>query len=260
MGSLLMANVYHPNFFAGLSGLDLPVPKYQFPLEFQQTSRLTYYATFFNSIEINSSFYKIPRKATVERWAESVPGNFRFTFKLFREITHVKNLDFNPDLIDQFVQTIAYAGIKKGSILLQFPPSLHSEHILSLERILNSLKAADTENAWDIVVEFRNSQWYTHEVYEMLSSYNVTLVRQDIPASATPLIHTSSACVYVRFHGPTGNYRGGYADAFLHEYAEYIHDWLSEGKVVYVYFNNTAGDAFNNLRTLNDLLGFHQLK
>ena len=60
--------------------------------------------------------------------------------------------------------------------------------------------------------------------------------------------------IYVRFHGPTGNYRGSYSDDVLSEYAGYIMDWVDEGKIVYVYFNNTAGDAFNNLQTLNNLV------
>jgi uncharacterized protein YecE (DUF72 family) len=71
-----------------------------------------------------------------------------------------------------------------------------------------------------------------------------------MPASATPLINLLSNNIYVRFHGPTGNYRGSYPDAFLLEYASYIKEWLSDKKMVCVYFNNTAGDAFNNLTTL----------
>jgi uncharacterized protein YecE (DUF72 family) len=255
-----MTNAFHPNFFAGLSGLALPLPKYQFPEQFQQTSRLTYYSSFFNSIEINSTFYKIPRSATVGRWAESVPENFKFTFKLFREITHAKNLDFDLQLIDQFMQTITSTGTKKGCILIQFPASLSSDHILSFENILKSLKFKDTENSWSLAVEFRNSEWYNDELYEMLNNYGVALVRHDMTKSATPAITTSANFVYVRFHGPTGNYRGSYTDAFLSEYTEYILDWLIEGKMVYVYFNNTAGDAFENLRRLNELLSFRPLK
>ena len=61
--------------------------------------------------------------------------------------------------------------------------------------------------------------------------------------------------MYVRFHGPTGNYRESYVDDFLYEYASYINEWIEEGKTVYVYFNNTMGDAFNNLKYLNAKLG-----
>ena len=60
--------------------------------------------------------------------------------------------------------------------------------------------------------------------------------------------------MYLRFHGPTGNYRESYSEDFLNEYATYISAWIEEGKEVYVYFNNTMGDAFNNLKTINGLL------
>ena len=67
-----------PGLYVGLSGLELPIPKYQFPPEHQASSRLTYYTTYFNTIEVNSSFYKIPRAATLTRWASSVPRDFVF--------------------------------------------------------------------------------------------------------------------------------------------------------------------------------------
>ena len=61
-----------------------------------------------------------------------------------------------------------------------------------------------------------------------------------------------SMAIYVRFHGPQGDYRGTYDEAFLHEYAAYIYEWLVEGKSVFVYFNNTMGKAFDNLKKLNE--------
>jgi uncharacterized protein YecE (DUF72 family) len=243
-----------PNFYSGLSGLQLPVPKYLYPSEHKNSSRLTYYSTFFSSIEINSSFYKIPMKSTVARWASSVNDYFKFTFKLFREVTHSKNLNFDESHIEKFMQSIMSCGTRNGCLLIQFPPGLKKENIAQLEKILTLIKIADPADLWNIAVEFRNKGWYNDDVYCILNAYNASLVIQDMPASATPFIHTSSKCVYVRFHGPTGNYRGSYTDALLLEYTEYIKEWLGEGKIVYAYFNNTAGDAFNNLTTLNNFL------
>jgi len=244
----------HREFYAGLSGIELPVPKYQFPSEFQKTSRLTYYATFFNSIEVNSSFYKIPMKATVIRWASSVPGNFRFTFKLFREVTHIKDLAFEASYVARFLEIISHVGEKRGCLLVQFPPSLQSESIRQLEKLLSAISEGDPDRTWPVAVEFRNRAWYIPEVYDLLEFHKASLVIHDIQRSATPLNIVFSDEIYVRFHGPTGNYRGSYTEAFLQEYAEYIQDWLKERKNVYVYFNNTAGDAFNNLRTLKRLI------
>lgn len=239
------------NFFSGLSGLELPIPKYKFPLEYQKTSRLTYYAAHFNSLEVNRSFYKIPLKRTVTKWASSVPEDFKFTFKLFKEITHQKNLKFDSMYIEQFMEAVSHTGTKKGCILVQFPPSLKNENLEQLDNLLRSIKSFDGETAWKVAVEFRNKGWYNDDVYNVLNSHRVSLVIHDIPSSATPLFDYSSDVIYIRFHGPTGNYRGTYPDAFLNEYTEYIKEWLSESKTVYVYFNNTMGDAFNNLTTLN---------
>ena len=76
----------------------------------------------------------------------------------------------------------------------------------------------------------------------------------DKPKSATPIINCDLDFRYVRFHGPSGNYRESYPDAFLSEYASYIKEWLLEGKKVFVYFNNTMGEALNNLQTLESLI------
>lgn len=249
-----MTNEQYANFHAGLSGIELPVPKYQFPPEYHNASRLMYYATFFNSIEINSSFYKIPMKRTVVRWASSVPSDFKFTFKLFREITHVRDLAFEVSHIAEFLQTISYVEEKKGCLLVQFPPSLQSENIGQLGELLTAIQKADPQRMWHVAVEFRNRGWYIPEVYDLLESHNASIVIHDIQRSATPVNTISSNVIYVRFHGPTGNYRGSYTEAFLQEYAEYLKDWLADAKKVYVYFNNTAGDAFNNLRMLRNLM------
>jgi uncharacterized protein YecE (DUF72 family) len=243
-----------PTLHSGLSGIELPVPKYQFPSEYQKSTRLTYYATFFNTIEVNSSFYKIPMARTVEKWASSVNNQFKFTFKLFREVTHCKNMEFDPAHIKQFMDVINHIGDKRGCILVQFPPSLLENNIHQLDKLFNTIKTADPDNHWKVAVEFRNKGWYNDDVYELLKTHNASLVIHDIQKSATPFIHTSSDFFYMRFHGPTGNYRGSYTDAFLHEYAGYIKEWLAERKTGYVYFNNTAGDAFRNLIAFNGLV------
>jgi uncharacterized protein YecE (DUF72 family) len=251
---VMLSNKQYPHYFSGLSGIQLPVPKYKFPEEYKDASRLTYYSTYFNSIEINSSFYKIPMPATIARWRTSVHDNFRFTFKLFREITHEKDLKYDPGLIVKFLEAIAHAGTKNGCILVQLPPKLTNASTPRLEQLLNALRLADAAGLWNIAVEFRHKSWYTNETYDILEAYGCSLVMQDMPKCATPLRENTSSVTYVRFHGPTGNYRGSYTDDFLREYAEYIQEWLKHGKTVYVYFNNTAGQAFDNLTTLNRLI------
>lgn len=161
-------------------------------------------------------------------------------------------LEFNESHIEQFFSVISMAGSKKGAVLIQFPPSLGITNIHPLDALLRTISKINEDQRWDIAVEFRNKSWYADDTYDLLSNYSCSLVIQDMPKSATPFIdHSHEKAIYVRFHGPSGNYRDSYSESFLAEYAGYIKDWLEDGKRVYAYFNNTAGDAYNNLRTLD---------
>ncbi len=246
--------IVQPGFYGGLSGLQLPIPKYLFPPPHEHSSRLTYYASFFNSIEINSSFYKLPMARTVGKWTEQVPVDFKFTFKLWREITHAPQLEFQEAHVQDFFSAIAQATPKMGCVLVQFPPSLGQMHIRQLGALLHCMRECSTNLGWKIAVEFRNNSWYVPDTYDLLQEHNAALVLQDIPKSKTPMVTHTADFIYTRFHGPTGNYRDSYTDPFLAEQALLIREWLGERKTVYCYFNNTMGDAFRNLETLNTYL------
>ncbi|MGI8599199.1 MAG: DUF72 domain-containing protein [Chitinophagaceae bacterium] len=237
-------------FYSGMSGVALPMPRSQYPPDFQGKSRLQYYASLFNSVEVNSIFYKLPRSSTVANWRDSVLDHFRFTFKISKTITHTKELNFKKEDVKAFVNTVAEIGDKKGCLLAQFPPSLKIDRINELQKLVESLGEA-TNDEWRIAMEFRNASWYDREVYELLNEYNITLVIHDIPASATPLSQLVGNFVYLRFHGPEPSYRGDYSYQTLEKYSVLIKSWMKDGKTVFVYFNNTMGNALNNLQTLN---------
>ena len=241
---------FSPGFYSGLSGLQLHIPRNMYPAPYENASRLTYYATLYNSIEFNSSFYKIPQPATVTKWTGSVMDKFRFTFKLWKEITHCKELNFKKEDVGLFIKAINNVQNKRGCLLIQLPPSLGKEYLEKLNNLLSCIREIEPVE-WKIAVEFRNKSWYNDAVYRLLNDFKAAIVIHDIPKSATPMINHASDFIYLRFHGPTGNYRGTYTVDFLSEYATYINEWLTEGKEVYVYFNNTMGEALNNLKTLN---------
>jgi uncharacterized protein YecE (DUF72 family) len=241
-------------FYSGTSGLNLHVGKIDYPPEFHGKSRLEYYASLFNSLEVNSIFYKLPRPATIANWAQVVPDDFRFTFKLSKTITHVKDLAFATKDINDFIATVNFAGNKRGCLLVQFPPSLKVDKLDRLQVLLEALGEATQHNEWRIAMEFRNSSWYEREVYELLEEYNISLVIHDIPASATPMNTLIGEFIYLRLHGPEARYRGSYSNYVLEQYAERIKEWMKDRKTVYAYFNNTAGDAVRNLMTLNEFM------
>ncbi|MEO8795651.1 MAG: DUF72 domain-containing protein [Daejeonella sp.] len=239
-------------FYSGTSGINLPVPnKLSYPLEFQDKSRLTYYSSLFNSIEINSSFYKVPMLSTVKKWVESVPEDFQFTFKLWKEISHSKLLLFEEQDVERFMNVIAHTGLKKGCLLVQFPPGLSSESMDQLETLLKNIRLHDPDCLWKIAVEFRNESWYQEQCYDLINAYQAAVVLHDKKQAGIFISDDHADFVYLRFHGINGDYRGDYPDEVMYEYSQYIKDWLSEGKMVYAYFNNTAGNAVNNLITLN---------
>ena len=236
--------------FFGMSGIVLPTPKYNFPFEFQNSSRLTYYSSLFNSIEINRSFYVLPRAKTLSRWYTEVPATFKFTFKLLKQITHSTGFQFRDSDVMEFMQTISNVREKRGCILIQFAASMKIDHADQLERLLSLIQMYNENNAWHVVIEFRDNSWYTEGIYDLMNHFSTTIVVHDKPGAPPVNIELKSKIKYLRFHGPRGDYRGSYDDAILHEYATYIQEWRETGNLVFVYFNNTNGDAYNNLRKL----------
>lgn len=179
-----------------------------------------------------------------------VPEGFRFTFKLFREITHAPQLDFDPVAIRKFMAVIANAGDKKGCLLVQLPPSIKIANLSRLARLMYSLRECDPDQEWKIALEFRHPSLYVDEIMQLLEEQGLGMVIQDKGTAASPLDSVNPGFCYLRFHGPDGNYRGTYREDVLAEYASYLTEWLREGKQVYVYFNNTMGEAYGNLNTL----------
>jgi uncharacterized protein YecE (DUF72 family) len=200
--------------FAGTSGLVVAIPKRDFGPEFQDKSRLAYYAQQENSIEINSTFYRVPQAKTIKRWAEEVPADFRFTFKLCKAVTHQKNLLFRAEDIAAFMHSISGAVDKQGCLLVQFPPSLQAGALPQLKELIEGLRQYN----WPLAVEFRHLSWYKEEIFNFLNSNDIALVIHDMPKSASPFKVTATDRVYLRFHGPSGNYKGCYAEGFLYEY------------------------------------------
>ena len=241
------------NYYSGTSGLLLPVRnKLFYPEEFKDKSRLCFYSSLMNSIEINSSFYKVPMASTVKKWADDVPEGFRFTFKLFREITHNIALAFDPQTIKRFMEVIGAAGDKKGCLLIQFPGSVRIGDLKQLSLMIQVIRDSDPDRLWNIALEFRHVSLYNDDVYRLLEDFAMAMVIQDKPPAVTPILDWDLPFVYLRFHGPGGSYRGSYEDNILQEYTGYVRDWMAEGKTVYAYFNNTMGSALDNLFTLRD--------
>lgn len=242
-------------FYSGTSNLVLPVPnKLYYPDAFKDKSRLYYYSHLQNTIEINQTFYKIPRAQTMAKWAEEVTDEFKFSFKLFKGFTHDKNFVYELSDLERFVDSINAVGQHAGCILIQLPPGVGYDKWWLVHRLLLQLSDLNSDAQWQLVLEVRNKTLYTDEVADELSKMRVGLVLHDKRPSTPPLNYISGPVLYMRLHGPSGDYRGSYADEQLEAYAEIINDARAEGTSVYVYFNNTLGSAWKDLERLNNMV------
>jgi len=238
----------------GTSGIVVPGTKVTFPEEFKSGSRLHYYGSLFNTLEINSSFYKIPLAKTFKKWSEEVPENFTFTVKCWRGITHAKHLEITDADIDVFMATIATVGSKAGCLLIQFPPSINVSYLKKVEKILERITYNDTNQQWRLAIELRHMSWYCDAAYAVFEKYKAAVVLHDMPGSTTPLQVPITNLLYLRFHGPTGNYDGCYSPDFIKSRAEQVQQWKNTVSNIYIYFNNTIGGAYENAQMFNQFL------
>ena len=239
--------------FIGTSNVVLSGNKQSFPAAYQSKSRLYYYSTLFNSVEINSSFYKVPQLKTLRKWSLDVAQNFIFTLKLWQDVTHTKNLLTDLNNIDTFINAAEGVGDKKGCILIQFPGKITLDYYKEVEGILSRLSEQDPQNNWRKAIEFRDLSWYVNETLELVDEYGASIVLHDMPKSKNEIPNNNAPFIYIRFHGADGDYRGSYTDEFLSKQYKNIQGWLKSGKDVYVYFNNTIGSAFDNAMSLKKM-------
>ncbi|HEX8547109.1 MAG TPA: DUF72 domain-containing protein [Cytophagaceae bacterium] len=239
------------NIRIGTSGIVVPGKQQDYPEEHKGKSRLQYYSNLYNTVEINSTFHKVPLARTLVKWEGEVHDDFIFTLKLWRGITHNKKLAFQLPDIDLFMGVAEHIQ-KKGCLLIQFPASINYNYANNVEEILERIKSHKTK--WQLCLEVRHSSWYQEHFYEMLNKYSASLVFHDIAASKPPFVSLESDTIYFRYHGPEGNYRGSYSNHFLEQQADYMKEWLKKGKMVYAYFNNTMGSALENSHYLQQLL------
>lgn len=207
-----------------------------YPEGLAQKNWFTYYASRFNSIELNGTFYKIPAVENLEKWYNASPENFSFSVKAPRLVTHYKQLKECDAILDEFYDIIQRGLQEKLSLILfQFPPSFtYSDD--RLQRIINTLSQGIKK-----VVEFRHAGWWQPEVYDALSKNHIVFSGISHPSLPDNIIINNKA-VYYRFHGVPGLYYSGYSEQFIKAIADKLLK-QKESKEAFLYFNNTATAA-----------------
>ena len=221
-----------------------------YPTGTRPAEMFKFYARYFNTVEINNSFYRLPAAETFDAWRESSPSNFCFALKASRFITHMKKLKEPRSSSEKFFLVTQRLQQKLGPILFQLPPQWN----VNVERLAEFLVALPREHTY--AVEFRDESWFVAPVFELLRKFNVAYCIHDFAAMRVP-IEITADIAYVRFHGPTvAKYAGSYSEIQLRAWADRIESWRSRVSAVYVYFNNDpGGEAVKNALTLKDLVG-----
>lgn len=197
---------------------------------------LPFYAERFGTVELNNSFYRLPRKAGFAAWRRTVPAGFVFSVKASRYLTHLKRLKQPSDPLRRFLTRAAALQATLGPVLFQLPGQFHVD-IPRLRRFLGVLGRQRYVPGLRAVLEVRHESWLVPEVFDLLERANVALCLQDW-RDAPVREPVTADFVYIRRHGTTHRYGGSYTDPMLRSDAREIGAWLSEGRDVYVYFNN----------------------
>jgi len=205
-----------------------------YPLDVPKTRWFEYYAARFDTVEINNTFYRLPEQSTFAAWAARAPSGFIFAIKASRFLTHMKKLKDPEEPLDRLFSRMRPLKNHLGPVLYQLPPGWKLDRE-RLEHFLQELPAGVRH-----VLEFRDPSWYADDVKTMLARHGVSLCLHDMRGSATGRERVGPI-VYVRFHGTSGHYNGGYPDDRLGAWAEWLNAQRAKGADVYAYFNNDVG-------------------
>lgn len=214
-------------------------------------SHLARYSGRFNAVEINSSFYRPHRPQTYARWAAAVPGDFRFSVKLPRAITHDARLDCDGDVLDAFLAEAGNLGARLGPLLVQLPPSLAFDAGVA-RRFLAALRA---RFGGTVVCEPRHRTWFRPEAEAVLAAQGIARAAADpaiVPEAGMP--GGTMDLVYVRLHGSPKMYCSAYPAAYLATLTERLAAFPA--REVWCVFDNTAeGAAPVNALALTEVMG-----
>jgi len=222
-----------------------------YPEGMERRDYFTYYSKYFDTVEINSTFYRLPFRNFVIGWTKKAPRGFLYAIKVNRRITHLKRLRNAQEDLTDFLKRLNPLKERSllGPLLLQLPPGLHFDLNL-LESFLNSLP-----EGYRFTIEFRHKSWLGEEVYNLLEEYNVAFCIISSP-KLPAIVKVTTNFSYIRMHGRKRWYDYLYSDEELKEWAEIVSKLHDEGNDVFMYFNNDPnGYAIKNALKMKKLLG-----
>lgn len=223
-----------------------------YPGDIKSTEWLEYYAKFFDTVEINASFYRMPKAQTVINWTKNAPKDFTFCPKMSRYITHIKRLKDCEEPLQYFFQIFEPMKKKMGPVLIQLHPSQKFDY----DRAGAFFELLKTEyRDYEFALEGRHATWLDDHAFDLMARYGVAWV---ISQSGVGFPYSEMATaknVYIRFHGPGKLYASRYTERQMQDWADKCKTWIKAGHIVWTYFNNTAeGHALENAKQLKEML------
>lgn len=210
---------------------------------------LKFYISYFQTVEMNNPFYRLPNESALRLWRESVPDHFVFSVKASRLITHIKRLKEPKQALTNFLERIDILNGKLGPILFQLPPRWN----VNIDRLREFLKILPP--GYRYTFEFRDPSWYQNEVYAALRESRAAFCIYHLEGHLSPEVVTTDF-MYLRLHGPGGKYQGSYSSEALSGWAKKFVAWAQKGMQVYCYFDNDqAGYAAIDALRIKEILG-----
>ena len=194
-----------------------------YPKTTPQKSWLDYYTQYFKCVELNSSFYRLPKTQTFMGWREKTPEDFIFSVKMSRYVTHMKRLSQPGRTLPGFFEAVAGLNEKCGPILIQLPPNLPCDKKTASE-FLEELVVSYP--GYMYTLECRHESWFNPQVYNLLAERNINLCFSDTPDYPYHEEITSDF-IYCRLHGHEQLYSSDYSDGQLRDWAQKITGWTS---------------------------------
>lgn len=203
-----------------------------YPERAPQRRWLELYAEKFSTVEVNNTFYRLPRREAVAGWTQQTPEDFTFAVKASRYLTHIKRLTDLGDGIARFyepLEPMIEAG-KLGPVLWQLPPNFHRDDA-RLEGWLAALPEGQH------TIEFRHESWFVPPVTEALRAHGVALTIGDHPERPFQTYEATASWRFIRFHYGSRGRNGNYSDTEIETWARRITQWRRD-TTIYAYFNN----------------------
>jgi uncharacterized protein YecE (DUF72 family) len=216
---------------------DLPVKRW-----------FAHYASTFDTVEINNSFYRLPKAETFDAWREQAPPGFRYAVKANRFLTQAKKLKDCAEPIARMMAPVRHLGTTLGPILYQLPPRFR----VNLERLDEFLSLLPKDLTH--VFEFREPSWHVPDTLALLERHGASFCTHDMPGLAAPRWAVGPVA-YARFHGGLGKYYGRYPDEALLGWTDWMIEQAAAGRDVWAYFNNDAeAQAIDDALTLKAMV------